>query len=202
GSVVKKAYLIAYNAASAVAWAAVLGRVAVVLAWRGAPFVPLVVDNFARITQTFAVMEILHAITGVVPAQIFTTLLQVASRLILVWGIALPFPELSTSPWYSSMLLAWSTTEVVRYSYFVFKQVDAVPSWLNWMRYSGFLVLYPVGISSEVAMMLKAVAGPAASLSEWYPLALVAVLLAYIPSSFVLYTHMLKQRRKNVGGGA
>jgi very-long-chain (3R)-3-hydroxyacyl-CoA dehydratase len=60
----KKAYLILYNTASAIAWAAVLGRVAVVLQWRGAFFVPLVVDNFARITQTCAVMEVLHALTG------------------------------------------------------------------------------------------------------------------------------------------
>jgi very-long-chain (3R)-3-hydroxyacyl-CoA dehydratase len=60
----KKAYLILYNAASAVAWATILGRVAVVAGWKGAPFVPLVVDNFARITQTFAVMEVLHALTG------------------------------------------------------------------------------------------------------------------------------------------
>jgi hypothetical protein len=60
----KKAYLVLYNAASAVAWATILGRVAVVLGWRGPFFVPLVVDNFARITQTFAFMEILHALTG------------------------------------------------------------------------------------------------------------------------------------------
>lgn len=63
----KNAYLILYNAVSAVAWAAVLGRVAVVLGWKGAPFVPLVVDNFARITQTCAVMEILHSLTGRIP---------------------------------------------------------------------------------------------------------------------------------------
>ena len=60
----KKAYLILYNAVSAIAWTAILGRVAVVLAWKGAPFVPVVVDNFARITQTFAAIEVLHALTG------------------------------------------------------------------------------------------------------------------------------------------
>jgi very-long-chain (3R)-3-hydroxyacyl-CoA dehydratase len=60
----KKAYLILYNAVSAVAWATVLGRVAVVIWLKGAPFVPLVVDNFARITQTCAIMEVLHAFTG------------------------------------------------------------------------------------------------------------------------------------------
>jgi very-long-chain (3R)-3-hydroxyacyl-CoA dehydratase len=65
----KKAYLILYNAASAVAWATILGRVAVVLGWKGSFFVPIVVDNFARITQTCAVMEILHALTGTQPVS-------------------------------------------------------------------------------------------------------------------------------------
>lgn len=60
----KKAYLVLYNAASAVAWATVLGRVVLVAGWKGTPFVPLAVDNFARITQTFAFMEVLHALTG------------------------------------------------------------------------------------------------------------------------------------------
>ena len=60
----RKAYLVLYNAASAIAWATVLGRVALVLGYKGAPFVSLVVDDFARITQTFAVMEIFHALTG------------------------------------------------------------------------------------------------------------------------------------------
>jgi len=177
----KKAYLILYNAASAVAWATILGRVAVVAGWKGAPFVPLVVDNFARITQTFAVMEVLHALTGVVPAPVFTTVMQVASRLFLMWGVCFPFPQLNTNVFYSTMLVAWSLTEVMRYSYFALKQIDAVPAWLHWLRYSAFLVLYPVGISSEVAMTLSAIWGPADELSSWYTFALTAVLALYGP---------------------
>ncbi|KAL2134047.1 hypothetical protein VTI74DRAFT_1158 [Chaetomium olivicolor] len=197
----KKAYLILYNAASSIAWATVLGRVVVCAWYKGVPFVPLVVDNFARVTQTCAVMEILHALTGVVPAPVFTTVMQVASRLFLMWAICWPFPQLNSSVFYSSMLVAWSLTEVMRYSYFALKQVEAVPGWLHWLRYSAFLVLYPVGISSEVAMTLQALFGPASSLAAWYPYALVAVLLSYIPGSVILYTHMLKQRRKYLGAG-
>ncbi|KAK4456599.1 hypothetical protein QBC42DRAFT_280946 [Cladorrhinum samala] len=197
----KKAYLVLYNAASAIAWAAVLGRVALVLGWRGPSFVPLVVDNFARVTQTFAIMEILHALTGVVPAPVFTTSMQVASRLFLMWAVCYPFPSLNRSAWYSSMLCAWATTEVIRYTYFVFKQFDAVPASLNWLRYSAFLILYPIGISSEVAMTLQALFGPAPYLASWYPYGLMAVLLSYVPGSVILYTHMLKQRRKYLGSG-
>ncbi|KAK3302261.1 tyrosine phosphatase-like protein [Chaetomium strumarium] len=202
GSGPKKAYLILYNAASAIAWATILGRVVAVLGYKGAPFfVPLVVDNFTRITQTCAIMEILHALTGVVPAPVFTTSMQVASRLFLMWAVCWPFPQLNTSAWYSSMLCAWSLTEVMRYSYFALKQVEAVPGWLHWLRYSAFLILYPVGISSEVAMALRAIVGPASSLAPWYPYALAAVVLSYIPGSVILYGHMLKQRRKYLGVG-
>ena len=255
----RKAYLVAYNAASAVAWATVLGRVLGTLYLRGSPvFVPFTVDNFARVTQTFAVCEILHAITGtsltqhppftprtskmeryicnansffsfftgIVPAPFFTTAMQVASRLVLMWGISLPFPALNGSAWYSSMLTAWSTTEVIRYTYFALKQFDAVPGALHWLRYSAFLVLYPIGISSEVAMILQALLGPAPALHSSYPFVLMAILLAYVPGEFqtvgskrgrswdvsvnqsvffclgsvVLYTHMLKQRSKYLGG--
>ncbi|KAJ4304281.1 hypothetical protein N0V88_001894 [Collariella sp. IMI 366227] len=178
-----------------------LGRVLVCAWYKGVPFVPLVVDNFARITQTFALMEVLHALTGVVPAPVFTTIMQVASRLFLMWAVCWPFPENNSSAWYSSMLVAWSLTEVMRYSYFALKQVEAVPGWLHWLRYSAFLVLYPVGISSEVAMTLQALFGNAKYLAPWYPYALGAVLLSYIPGSVILYSHMLKQRRKYLGAG-
>ncbi|KAK3939892.1 tyrosine phosphatase-like protein [Diplogelasinospora grovesii] len=201
---VKKGYLILYNAASAVAWLTVLGRVIGTLYvrdWNPA-FVPIVADRFTRITQTFAVIEILHAIFGIVPAPVMTTVMQVASRLVLVWGITFPFPALAGSAWYSSMLCAWSLTEVMRYGYFALKQVDFVPYWLHWLRYSGFLILYPIGISSEVAMILKAVSGPASQVGPWYPAVLGAILLSYIPGSVILYSHMLKQRRKQLRGGA
>lgn len=63
-SALKKAYLIAYNSASAVAWTTILGRVALVLYLKGPHLVHLSVDNFARTTQTFASLEILHSLLG------------------------------------------------------------------------------------------------------------------------------------------
>ncbi|KAK4455911.1 hypothetical protein QBC34DRAFT_388292 [Podospora aff. communis PSN243] len=195
----KNAYLVLYNAASAIAWATVLGRVTVAYSTDGAEAVPAAVDNFARVTQSFAIMEIFHALTGVVPAPFFTTAMQVASRLLLMWGITYPFPALNVDPFYSSMLVAWSTTEIIRYSYFVFKQFNTVPSVLHWLRYSAFLILYPIGITSEVAMIISALRGPADTLHEFYPAALLGILASYVPGSIILYSHMLKQRKKNLG---
>ena len=132
---------------------------------------------------------------GVVRAPVFTTAVQVASRFLLVWGIVHPFPQTAASPLYASMLLAWSTTEVVRYSYFALALVGAEHPAFTRLRYSTFLVLYPLGIASECGMILSAI-GPAADVHPLLPAALYAVLALYVPGSYVMYTHMLRQRRK------
>lgn len=225
-----KTYLISYNAASAALWAVLLVRVATLAATQGFAAVSSV-NDYARIIQSFATLEIVHALTGlfppfplshstplssplhqqltslldqaltpisslflperglelfftptgIVPAKLDTTVMQVASRLLLVWGISWPFPELNTNPAYTSMLLAWSTTEVIRYGYFALRLLGIEPALLAWLRYSGFLVLYPMGITSEVAMVISAARGPAWTDHQWYSWCLAAILVAYIP---------------------
>ena len=62
------------------------------------------------------------------------------------------------------MLLAWSITETIRYSFFVSSLssasgggLDGVPSFLIWLRYNTFFVLYPIGITSECVIIYKSI---------------------------------------------
>jgi very-long-chain (3R)-3-hydroxyacyl-CoA dehydratase len=76
----------------------------------------------------------------VVRAPLFTTFLQVASRVVLIWGIVENFPV--SDEWaYTTMLFAWSLTEVVRYSYFVLALTGQVPPAVIWLRYEIDLML-------------------------------------------------------------
>ena len=122
--------------------------------------------------------------TGIVRSPLPTTLIQVSSRLLLVWGIVNAYPrETYPSPFYSSMLVAWAMSEIVRYSYFVFnlrrssRGPKEVPAFLTWLRYNLFYVLYPLGIGSEMALVWKASEG-AEKKWQW---AFLALLLAYVP---------------------
>jgi very-long-chain (3R)-3-hydroxyacyl-CoA dehydratase len=114
--------------------------------------------------------------------------MQILSRLLLVWAVVHPFPHLArTHAAYSSMLLAWSATEVIRYSFFaVVRAVGAAPRPLMWLRYSSFLVLYPIGIASECLMIWAAVPD-AKGVREELGWGLYAVLAIYVPGglSFV-----------------
>jgi very-long-chain (3R)-3-hydroxyacyl-CoA dehydratase len=121
--------------------------------------------------------------------------MQVSSRFLLVWGIVHPFPYLAQLPSYSSMLVAWSVTEVIRYSYFALTLSGWQPRLLTWLRYNTFYVLYPIGILSECSLVWFA-ADPAKKLHELAPFVLYAILIIYIPGSYVLYTYMISQRKK------
>lgn len=120
----------------------------------------------------------LPSAAGLVRSSLLTTVIQVFSRLLLVWGVVNAYPQAtSPSPFYSSMLVAWSFTEIVRYSYFVLNLRGEVPGFMTWLRYNAFYPLYPIGIGSEVILIWKASALAEKGI-QW---ALLGLLLAYIP---------------------
>ena len=62
-------------------------------------------------------------------------------------------------------------------------------------RYNTFLILYPLGVSSECWLVYRAI--PLASrLRAEYGYALWTILAIYVPGIYVLFTHMIKQRSK------
>ncbi len=67
-----------------------------------------------------------------------------------------------------------------------------MPRFVTWLRYNTFYVLYPVGIASECALICKA----SLVADRWELLAFWGILALYVPGSWVLFTHMMRQRRK------
>jgi len=121
---------------------------------------------------------------GIVRAPISTTLMQVASRILLVWGIVDQFPFVAKSAGYSSMLIAWSITEVIRYSYFVFTLSGYSPGIITWFRYNTFYVLYPLGISSECWLVYTSIE-PARAKRQEFAWTLQLILFIYVPGKFL-----------------
>lgn len=216
---IKKLYLVAYNLACAALWAMTLARAAACVAELGwaatgdARFYEAVKETL-YVAQTMAAMEILHSLLGVVRSPVVTTVMQVFSRLLLLWGVADLVPESRASPGFVLMVLSWSTVEVPRYLFYALGQFDAVPHALKWVRYSMFIVLYPSGISGE--LLTAYVALPylrerrpwsVSMPNEWnfefdYFYFFCLALLTYIPGSPTMFGHMQKQRAKVLGGGA
>lgn len=69
----------------------------------------------------------------------------------------------------------------------------------RYARYNTFFVLYPLGISCECWLIYRSIPF-AAQISELYALALKVILGIYVPGSYILYSHMIAQRRKVMKG--
>ncbi|KAG0180201.1 hypothetical protein DFQ29_001067 [Apophysomyces sp. BC1021] len=127
--------------------------------------------------------------------------MQVLSRLFLVWGVNAVFPEIHTHWSFSTMMVAWSIAECVRYSYYVFNLTSSVPAILIWARYTMFLVLYPMGVGSELTMVYQSLPY-AKEFNPMYYYGLIIISLVYLPGFPILLSHMFAQRRKYLRGTA
>ncbi|KAJ1834317.1 hypothetical protein LPJ63_002049 [Coemansia sp. RSA 2711] len=200
---VVESYLVAYNAASFVGWGYVLVQTVMYLLENGADLSGL----FNRIgypliyVQTGAALEIAHSLVGIVRSGILTALMQVYSRLLLVWGTLYMFdyPEIRASPAFVLMVLAWAVTECVRYSHYALSLLDIEVPALLYLRYTLFYVLYPAGVTGELLEMWAALPH-AAAIHPMFRAFLIVNMINYPPVLYKLYTHMIRQRRKILGG--
>lgn len=139
----------------------------------------------------------------------------VASRLVVLWGIVHVAPPAQVGPFFTLMTLSWGAVEVPRYGYYLVSLAGTPPAALTWLRYSLFIVLYPTGITGEVGSLWTSLpfirahrvgewALPNAHnvAFSWYLSLWAALVVVYPVGSYIMYSHMLKQRRKMLGGVA
>jgi len=157
------------------------------------------------LVQSFAVLEVLHVLMGLVRSPLATTGMQVASRLFLVWGIVERYPETQSNPLYASMVFAWSFTEVIRYSFYAANIVGYEPYILTYLRYTTFYVLYPLGASSEAFLVFSTL--PPLSTKSFFSkswgvedYAHAFLFSIWWPGLFVMISYMIRQRAKVLGG--
>jgi hypothetical protein len=85
--------------------------------------------------------------------------MQVASRLFLVWAVVQPFADqlsLADSVAFRCMVVAWSITEIVRYSFYAVPLWFGCknPGWLTWCRYAiSIHSFYLLVLSSSLVQM-------------------------------------------------
>lgn len=203
GSPSPKRWLIAYNSISASLWSIILFNTIFLGVSVGQPFLFIKTNMITTLIQTLAVIEIYNSAAGYVKSPLFTTVTQIFSRLLLVWGIMQALPESPANyHWvYISLCLSWSITEIIRYSYYAanLANPDAIPAWLVWLRYTTFYVLYPTGVSSEMYMIYLSLDSASKVYGLWARYALIAILYTYGPGFYMLYTYMIKQRKKVLG---
>ncbi|KPV71958.1 uncharacterized protein RHOBADRAFT_56329 [Rhodotorula graminis WP1] len=160
------------------------------------------VGQTVKWVQTAALLEAVHSAIGLVRSPLGTTVAQITSRLMLTWGVGELFPEVARSPVYLSMITAWSFAEIIRYSHYVAGLAGVKINALEWLRYTAFYVLYPVGAGSEAVLLIKSAAPAKAAYGALAGAWAYFVVCAWPPSLAFMMKYMHSQRRKHVGGAS
>jgi very-long-chain (3R)-3-hydroxyacyl-CoA dehydratase len=192
----KQKYLLAYNLLLTVGWAFFFIReIALGFPMNATSLLLL------NICQGAAALEILHAALKWVSSPVFTTFIQVFSRIfVLVWINLLPKDALIEICGVNGVVLvtiAWSITEIIRYSYYFFTLLQKEIYPLTYLRYTLFIVLYPLGVTGEWLILLSIMKQHGWALNPMN-IFIGVILLTYLPFFPKLYLYMWKQRKKKV----
>ncbi|TFJ87445.1 hypothetical protein NSK_000799 [Nannochloropsis salina CCMP1776] len=149
----KRAYLSSYNLAQTGLWATVLALTLSALlsnvhyyggVWAAA-------GPAAKLAVAGAWLELVHVALGLAGGSVSSAFWQNFGRTFVLFAIVDSFQTPRTVAWLPALLVAWSCGELVRYPFYLMGS-NAPPA-LVWLRYSAFLLLYPVGMASEVALL-------------------------------------------------
>jgi len=207
-----KTYLVAYNSIQTLGWSFLLFQMATHL-FSGGDVATLYANTklSLQIFQTGAVLEIFHAIFGLVRSSVQVTIQQVFSRVYVVWAILYMCPTSQLSIGFPLLLFAWTITEIIRYSMYAVSLVGNPPFFLTWLRYTFFIIAYPVGVSGELICMYAALLQATQqdilsvqlpnmlNVTFSFPLIILGIMLAYIPLFPPMYLYMFGQRKKVLG---
>lgn len=128
-------------------------------------------EPLARWTQTFALLDVVHAAARLIPSGTATTFTQVGTRVIQVWAIWWAFSEAilgntisetkalgegwdgvsSGGLAFVALLLAWSLADTVRYAYLACKMLGFESQLFTWIRCDTKSHLYCLSIIANHA---------------------------------------------------
>lgn len=185
-------YLKAYNLVQLTGW---------LLAIISLPFNFLFSFYTICVVQLLSVLEIFHAYKKWNNSSPFFCLIQIAARLfILFFTFTLLFISIFREiPFLNQvvyvMLTAWCVAEIIRYLYYVTQLFKIENYTITWLRYSAFIICYPVGLLCEF-FILSAVFKFNDSMA--IKILMIIVEIIYIFLFPKLYKHLLKQRKQKL----
>ncbi|KAF8396738.1 hypothetical protein HHK36_018368 [Tetracentron sinense] len=205
-----KLYLFAYNSLQSFGWAVslstILGSWVSTKSFNGAYSSA---GDLICLLQTISFLEVLHGAIGLVPSGVLLPLMQWGGRTHFLLAIVRRISEVQEFPSVFITFMAWSLSEVIRYSHYALNCMEICPSWITYLRYTAFIVLYPVGVAlGEMWLMYRAL--PFIKTKSLYAdffdglhfsyYSFITVLLLCYPFLWLkLYLHLFKQRRSKLG---
>lgn len=164
-----------------------------------------------RCSQTLQYLEFLNALVGFTKGSALFPFLQVTGRNFVLFAIVNAEPRIQVMPAVFLVFMIWSLVELIRYPYYVISLLKKeIPS-LTWLRYTVWIILYPLGALCEGTILLRSV--PFFEETKRYTIAMpnkwnfafdmvtfmkIYMGLILLPGLYFVMKHMTKLREKKL----
>lgn len=157
--------------------------------------------------QLLSLLEIFHAYRKWTHSSPLLCFLQIGARLMILYFVLalsikffipihhLFFTNDKVETIAHIMFIAWCTAEIIRYAYYLTELYQMKHDGLLWLRYTAFIICYPVGLICELYILTNVFVAT--------PLLLLKILIILIFTGYAiafprLYLHLLKQRKQKL----
>ncbi|KAJ8973372.1 hypothetical protein NQ317_007185 [Molorchus minor] len=211
----KKVYLTLYNLFMYVGYMYIVSILCIKYVRDGTDFFPVAYETVGQVfcfMQLFQFLEVMHPLFNYVKGGIFIPLMQVLGRFFILFLMIGKEPRIQKMPVVFYLFLAWSAAEIIRYPYYMsvlYKKDNGV---LTWLRYSAWIVLYPIGFTCEAVIVFRnlifiehsgkwSISMPNSLNFTFHFATFLRIFLLFImiPSIYTLMSHMYKARKQKLG---
>jgi very-long-chain (3R)-3-hydroxyacyl-CoA dehydratase len=148
----KTVYLVGYNLIQWLAFSYVVGSLVYRLAINGLEGVPGAYQSVATVFRLLFIgqsLEILNPLLGVTRGSPFAAMVQIGFRSFLLFALIDAEPRVQDNKSVAFLILTWSVGEVIRYPYYLVALLGGEDRVLTWLRYSAWILLFPIGFTLE-----------------------------------------------------
>lgn len=110
-----------------------------------------------RCSQAMQYLEFLHAVVGYTKGSPLFPFLQVSGRNFILFGIIDAESRMHEMPVVFILFMVWSLVEVIRYPYYLLSIVKKEIPLLTWLRYTIWIILYPLGFLCEGTVLIRSI---------------------------------------------
>ncbi|XP_066156429.1 very-long-chain (3R)-3-hydroxyacyl-CoA dehydratase [Euwallacea fornicatus] len=168
----------------------------------------------------FQALEIMHPMFGYVTGSPLMPFIQIFGRIFILFGNLEFESQLQKMPVITWLFAVWICSDIIRYIYYIFHTADsstpmrrAVYPFFKWLRYSAWIILYPIGFVCESVIIFRNILylhntprfylrmpNPYNITFDYLTFLRIYMLVLMFPSMYSLIKHMYKARVKNLGG--
>ncbi|KAL8208588.1 hypothetical protein R6Q57_008000 [Mikania cordata] len=143
-------YLFFYNSVQAFGWAIALFRISIgFFSTKSVNGGYSSAGELICLLQTLAFIEVIHGALGIVPSGFLFPLMQWGGRTHFLLAIVRQIYEVQELPAVLITFVSWCCIEIIRYPFYALSCLGNCPSFLTYLRYTAFIVIYPIGVVGE-----------------------------------------------------